>query len=762
MNEALPLDGYRVVDLGRGQASSMASLYLQYAGASVVRLDDASGVSPLDRYKDMLWNKGKQRHAIDSSTAEGRNAIMGHLAEADILIHDRLPEEAGQLGIDAASLDAGFPTLVHVAIGGWPAGHRSQDMPVDDALVMASAGLFDEQAAVRRDGPVWLRFPLGSNLAAYLAAAGALVRLKVRNRTGRGGMVATSLLQGALIPMLMHWSRAERPSKSVLYGMPKDGGATVFECSDGNWIHTMGAPQAAPSVRDRLNAMSGEQRDALNAKYIDAVVQYPGLGKERGAVEAIFATRPSTDWLNELWEADVSAQPALPMGALYDDEQAIANGYIVEVHDAKLGTTRQPGSPFEISRIATPVPEETAGDPASEAGMPGKPDVPAREPRYPLEGLRVLDIGNFLAGPIAPMLLGDLGADVVKLEALNGDPLRPVEWAFNGCQRSKRSIAVDLKSSEGRDVMTRLVDWADVVHHNQRMPAAQKLGFDWQAVHDRNPEAIYCHVSSYGPKGPRRNWPGYDQLFQAASGWEFESAGQGNPPSWSRFGMIDHLGGLASLVALLAALVRRDATGQGEFTAASLLGASSATLETLVLPDGQLSPLPVLDSEQMGIAAAQRLFKCRDEWIAVSDATTGSGDEIIERLGGSKALEDRLSVMSAAQALALLQDAGIPSVSVAIANRDAFFDDPSCGETRLKASVDHSIYGAYEFIGSFWNFGDLDVRLDRPIPLLGEHSATILSEAGFSGAQSAELLEKGIVAASGEAVGQDKNRPSPG
>lgn len=735
MNEALPLAGYCVIDLGRGQASSMASLYLQHAGANVIRLDDISGVSPLDRYKDALWNRGKQRKTIDSGSAADRAIVLGMLESADILIHDRLPDEATQLGIDPTSLNAALPRLIHVAIGGWPAGHRWEDMPVDDALVMASAGLFDEQAAVRREGPVWLRFPLGSNLAAYLAAAGALVRLHVRNRTGRGGHVSTSLLQGALIPMLMHWSRAERPSKSIRYGMPKDGGATVFECSDGNWIHTMGAPQAAPSVGERLNAMSSEERDRLNAKYINAVVQYPGLGKDRGAVEAIFSTRPSTDWLTDLWNADVSAQPALAMGAIYKDEQAIANGYIVDVHDARLGATRQPGSPFELSRRApSPFSHEAA--------------APELVLRYPLEGLRILDIGNFLAGPIAPMLLGDLGADVVKLEAIGGDPLRPVEWAFNGCQRSKRSIAVDLKSDKGRGVMERLVDWADVVHHNQRMPAAEKLGFGWQAVHDRNPEAIYCHVSSYGPKGPRRNWPGYDQLFQAASGWEFESAGKDNPPSWSRFGMIDHLGGLASLVALLAALVRRDATGEGEFTAASLLGASSATLETLVLSDGELSPLPILDSNQMGITDAQRLYMCRDGWVAVSDATTGSGQEIIECLSGSKALEERLSTMETAEAVALLQEAGLPCVTVAMENRDTFFDDRSTEENGLKATVDHPVYGAYEFIGTFWDFGDLDVRLDVPIPLLGEHSVKILSETGFSTSECSELLGEGIVAVS--------------
>jgi crotonobetainyl-CoA:carnitine CoA-transferase CaiB-like acyl-CoA transferase len=730
MGKGLPLTGYNVVDLGRGQAAAMAALFLNAAGATVVKLDDSAGAVPLGPVADALWNRDKTRRPIDSHTQEGRAAIRDALSTADIVIHDRLPSEAAVIGIDAVSLDADFPHLVHVAIGGWPAGHPLEETPVDDALVLAEAGILDEQAAVRRDGPVWLRFPLGSNIAAYLAAAGALARLHARNRTGRGGPVVTSLAQGAMAPMMMHWSRAERPSRSVLFGMPKDSGATLFECSDGRWIHTMGAPQRAPSVGDRLEAMPADVRERYNAKYIDAVVQYPGLGKERGAVEAIFRTRPSGDWLAELWAADVSAQPALPMGALYEDEQAAANAYIRTVEDPHFGRTVQPGAPFDI----------TARDTESSRPVPGSDDL-----RFPLEGVKVLDVGNFLAGPFAAMLLGDLGAEVVKVEAIGGDPLRPVEWAFNGCQRSKRSIAVELKSEAGRTVMEKLIGWADIIHHNQRMPAAEKLGFGWNAVHALNPAAIYCHVSSYGPKGPRKDWPGYDQLFQAASGWEYESAGEGNPPMWCRFGMMDHLGGLASLVATLAALVRRDATGEGEFVAASLLGASSASLETLMLPDNSIAPLPQLDGEQMGLEPTKRLYRCLDGWIVVSDATIEGGGEALARLGGADELEARLAALSPNEALALLRGEGLPASIVRCDHRDAFLDDPANHALQLSANIEHAIYGDYRFLGAFWGFGDLSVMLDRPMPLLGEHSRAILAEIGFADEESAGLIESGAV-----------------
>lgn len=724
----LPLTGYSVVDFGRGHAASQAALFLQQLGAAVTKIEGPRESRVLSVEQDALWNRGKARVSVDGDPA---GVLSAHLGRSDILIHDCLPSEARALALDPQRLSARFPKLVHVAVGGWPLGHALEETPVNDAVVLAQSGILDEQAACGREGPVWLRLPLGSALAAYLAAAGALARLHARHRTGRGGPVATSLVQGAMLPMLMHWRDAERPSRSVLFGMPKNSGATMFACADGKWIHTMGAPQQAPAIAAALAAMDPDERARHNAKYADAVVQYPGLGAEWGAVEAIFLTRPHHEWLPILWDADVPAQPILPMGALYFDEQVRANGYATEAVGPGGRTAIMPGAPFSVQPAATAA----------------RPAVPAAEiVTRPLEGLRVLDLGNFLAGPIAPMLLGDLGADVVKLEATGGDPLRPVEWAFNGCQRSKRSVAVQLKDPKGREIMERLVGWADIVHHNQRLPAAAKLGFDWPAVHRINPAAIYCHVSSYGPRGPRKDWPGYDQLFQASCGWEEESAGEGNPPMWLRFGMIDHLGGLASLVATLAAVVRRDATGEGEQVSASLLGASMASLECFASPEGTISPRPKLDQAQMGVGRTQRLYRTADGWIVVSDARP-EADARLAGMVGAESAEAWFAGRSTDAALAALAGAHLVSARVALDNGAAFLNDSANAAARLSVTVAHPIYGRYTAPGASWDFGDLSLDLERPIPLLGQHSREILTMIGYTQAQQDGLAEAGLIKA---------------
>ena len=164
------------------------------------------------------------------------------------------------------------------------------------------------------------------------------------------------------------------------------------------------------------------------------------------------------------------------------------------------------------------------------------------EPRIPLSGVQVVDAGAFLAGPLGPMLLSDLGADVVKVEPPGGEGMRWVEWSFFGCQRGKRGVALDLKSADGATgALDALLAGADILHHNLRMPAARRLGLDEETVRAVNPDIVYCHASSYGPQGARADWPGYDQLFQSSCGWEVAGAGEGNDPMWHRLGFMDHM-----------------------------------------------------------------------------------------------------------------------------------------------------------------------------------------------------------------------------
>ena len=744
------LAGFRIIDLARGRAAALATMLLAEAGAEVIRIEPPGGDPERSDPAYAVHNRSKYSLTLQLETDAGRAALDDLFAKADAVVHD-LP--AGALGdmLENHALSAKFPHLISSHVGSWPKGHPLADTPADNALVMAQAGICDEQRAVNRAGPIYLRFPLGEG-AAYLAAIAVISRLLMRDRSGCGGAADTSLLQGALTSVIMLWSRAETPTKSLQQGYDKQINAYQFECADGQWMHVMSSPDRAPSMRAGLDALDPAVRDAAIAARNGAPVM-----PSYGANAIVFKTKPRQAWLEELWAHDISVQPVLPMGALYNDEQARVNGYVIAVDDHTLGRTLQPGSPMQLdppSRLRGPAPRLDDGRAMAAAWTPRHASEAAASsqdyPRLdlPLQGLKVLDLGNFLAGPFAPMMMAVMGADVIKLEAATGDLMRHAEWAFAACQRGKRSIALDLKRPESRLVLERLVKWADVVHHNLRMPAARKLGLDYDTLREINPKVVYCHVSSYGPIGPRRDWPGFDQLFQASCGWEFEGAGAGNPPIWFRFGMMDHQCALASLLATLLALHRRNREGVGGFVAASLLGAGMMTLrETVMLQDGSLTPYPILDHGQFGTSDQRRLFRCHDGWAMVITEAEGAHAAFLAKLGAADitAAEAALSGMTVQEIIDDARQAGGVAVPALENQREAFFDDPANAASGLIARYPHPTYGQFEQVGSFINFDGAAAKLDRAPPLLGQHSREILTEFGFPPAEIEAMINSKLV-----------------
>jgi crotonobetainyl-CoA:carnitine CoA-transferase CaiB-like acyl-CoA transferase len=714
------LDGVRVLDLSTGIAGPVATLLLAEAGADVVKVEPPG--NPDRRQPGFrTWNRSKRSVELELGTDAGREQLDALLAAADVLVHELGPAEARRQGLDDATLGERFPRLVVSSVLGWPAGHPLADGPVDELLAMARLGILDEQFAMGRDGPVYVRFALGGWCAAYLAAIGILARLRVRDGCGRGGPAHTSLVQGALVPMGMHWSRAERPSPMLAEGMTKasrGSQGSIFECGDGTWFHLMGNPMLSPSIAERL-----------------------GAGAD---LATVLLERGRDVWLAELWANDVPAQPCLPFGAILDDEQSRANGYVVDVDDPELGRVTTPGNPLTTSppcAVRWPAPGPGADTAAVlEDWQPALPPAPtaAGLPRWPLEGLKVLDLGAYLAGPYGPMLLADLGADVVKVEPTTGEGMRPVDWAFAGCQRGKRGVALDLKSPAARPALEALIAWADVVHLNLRMPAAVRLGLGADDVHRINPRAVYCHTSSYGPVGARADWPGFDQLFQAACGWEVLGAGEGNPPMWHRFGFMDHLCAMASVVATLLALRRRDETGEGQRVAASLLGAGVLTNgEVVRLADGDCTPAVTLDADQTGTSPRRRIVALADGWVAVAADGPADGDP----------LPELLPTDTVGAALERLAAAGVPSAAVALDQRDAFLDDEANREAGLVATYAHGEWGRLDQTGGLWHLGDLALRIERPPPLLGEHTVEVLAEVGLDDGVIAALLADGVAAA---------------
>ena len=351
------LDGVSVIDCSEGIAGPVAALLLAEAGADVVKVERPEGDVTRSTPAFLTWNRSKRSVVLDLESEPGRDHLHRLLAGADVLIHGFGPTTADRLGLSDTALAASCPDLISASVLAWPAGHPGAEGPGDDLLVSARLGLCDEQQG-HRDGPVFLRAPIGSWCAAYLATIGILARLVQRQRGGAGGGPAhTSLAQGALLPTMMHWARAETPGPMFAFGLPKELRPSLFRCGDGVWVHLMRcADTDSPLMRQGLTSLGADGVARANAA--GAGPTMPGF-PNFGANQAVFVTRPSADWVDDFWAHDIPAQVAAPFGAILADGQARLNGYVIRVEDPERGTLIQAGTPFATeppSRVTGPAP----------------------------------------------------------------------------------------------------------------------------------------------------------------------------------------------------------------------------------------------------------------------------------------------------------------------------------------------------------------------------------------------------------------------
>ena len=752
------LAGIRVLEYSSGLATALAAMMLAEAGAEVIKLS-ATGALPATAPGFAVANRSKKSVAVDLLSAEGLSHLDALLRSCALFIHDLPSEVTARLALSDLDLKAHYPQLVVVTLSGMPLGHTLAHLPLHDSLVLAAGGLFDfVHPASRKNGPVFVRFPMGTQCAAYLAACGAIVQLRNLKRGAVAAPVHTSLLQGAFIPLGMLCQRASQPTPG-LESPPKNLINVLLECADGKWLHLMSPADHVPSVARAMGLIAPESRAQLCAELPPYMAHIPNFLVYRH----IFKARNSAELLADLWAHDVAVESAEPVGTFFSDAQVLANGLIQEVNDPLLGPVLQPVVPY----VTTPPsaikhPRHLIGSDTQEvldalATSDARPAcVPSLELSKPLAGLRVLDLGNFLAGPLTTQLMAEMGATVVKLEATGGDPMRWAEWAFGSAARGKRSIAINLKDPASRPVIERLVRWADVVHHNLRMPAAAKLLLDYESLKKINPTIVNSHVNAYGASGPRKSWPGFDQMMQSASGWEVESAGLGNVPGWVRFGMTDHLAALSSLQATLLALFARDHTGEGQFTSASLLGATVMSLaEFVARPDGGLEPTAKLDKEQMGLTPAQRIYACNDGWVSVLAETPLAFQRLtqVAAVGHGDGLVRYFSKCSVDQVMALCSSAGVAVARVAMQSDGSLLDNMEFRSLGLVCCYQHPVYGRMEMLGQSWHFPGMEPQLDRPAPTLGQHTTEILTEMAFSSEEIASMLAAGLAVESMQVVG---------
>lgn len=657
-----PCDDLRIIQIGSGGAAEIATMVLADFGADVVKIEGPGGDPIRAHAAAPMWLRGKRSVVLDLSATEGKNAARQLALSADVVVASFRPGEAQEFGLDYESLKGANPGLVYCSVTGWgPRGPYAQ-YPADETLVAAKSARMWAMAFIdRREGPGFEAVQVGTHAAAQSATTGILAALEVRERSGFGQLVETSLLQGMFpydLNNLVREQMLERfPEKaqSELFAryyspdaQPTLGYQPIMS-SDGRWIqlanlleHLFQASIVSLGLADKIladpryagapNGVSEEAREEIrNAMLLAA--------QERTADELMDEFKASGNVAADLVG---TAQTGLHHADM------VANGEVIEAADPDLGVVRQLGplallrdTPARIGRPAPRVGEHTA-EVLGEPPAPQPTRTVTGDRAAPLAGLTVLEFATIIAAPLGASLLGDLGARVIKVEPTNGgDPMRGMGGAgltaYLGSSKttaSKESICIDLKTEAGQEIVRRLVVQADMIVHNYRPGVPERLGIGYEQAKAIRPDIIWLSVSGYGPDGEGAPRPAAHPipgavdggaLMQVGEGWpqgdlssinalreaarRFYRANESNPdPNTS----------VVVATAAMLALHARRRTGAGQEVFVSMLGANAYANADDFLSYAGKPARPTLDSSLMGIGPLQRLYRAKDSWVCLS------------------------------------------------------------------------------------------------------------------------------------------------
>ncbi len=393
----------------------------------------------------------------------------------------------------------------------------------------------------------------------------------------------------------------------------------------------------------------------------------------------------------------------------------------------------------------------------------------------PLSGLRVLDLSRVLAGPFCTMMLGDLGAEVIKVEKPEtGDDTR--EWGppfaggesayYLSVNRNKKSVTVNFKSEAGRRVIRQLASQVDVLVENWRIGTMEAWGLGYDALRTLNPGLIYCAITGYGQNGPARNRPGYDFIIQAEGGLMSITGPVEGQPTKVGVAIVDQTAGMFATISILAALHERSRSGTGQYIDISLLDSQLGWLANVASNYFVTGLRPGRYGNAHPNIVPYELFATEDRWIAIGIGNDRQWELLCKVAGWEDLaennrfatnpgrvqnrdeliplLQERFQTRRSQEWLDLIQTAGIPCGSVN--NIDEIFRDPQVLARQMLQEIPHPTAGTIKMAGSPLKLSRTPVRMDAPPPLLGQHTEEVLRQyLGVTSQDIQRLREEGAI-----------------
>jgi crotonobetainyl-CoA:carnitine CoA-transferase CaiB-like acyl-CoA transferase len=755
-----PLTGLRVVDATTGISGAVATLFLADFGGSVVKVEPPGGDPARAEAGFPTWARGKRSVELDPSGDEGRDALATLLADADVCVTNE-SEAAVDSPISRAIAQAANPRLVvlrmpaYVGPAPWFGNHESNE------LLSAAMGISLRQSSFE-DAPV---DPVSKHLVyeqGIWAAGCAIAALVERESSGFGQAVTVSGAHGSAVAGSATF--VVDPANTASAPPPGPGGPnqfyTRYRTSDGLWLFLGSLTPKFQYRALRALGLDGLLQDARLAGGLEKPLDADTKAWLRGEMTAAFASNTREHWLQKLREADCPAGPLLSREDWLDHPQIQAIGMRQTVQDPERGEVVMPGMPLvmtgspAIEPSPAPVLDADAGYVWSPRGVNDQPPAPIGDPPRnaagPLAGVRIIDLGTILAGPFAGSLLSELGADVLKVEPLEGDSFRVTGFIYN---KGMRSIAMDLRNPAGREAFYALVKTADVVLDNYRGGVLERLAIDYDSLVKVNPDIITLSITGYGEGGPLSAEPGFDPILQGMSGM-MSAQGGDSEPYFLTLAINDATAGALSALATALGLYHRLRTGNGQRIWTSLAGVSAFMQSGELTRYAGRPPATLGGRDFPGPSALDRVYRTSDGWIrlqaspahlaALQDAgLLGAADgeradgELAEELAASFAATERDAAAGRLTAL------GVPAAAVRriaeLPSDRALMDAGLLQEHRFSGGAPYYAPGRYAHFERTQQGGTLVA------PGLSEHARHILTEAGYDDAGIDRLLAQKAV-----------------
>ena len=768
-----PLSRFRIVELGIGPVSGLATAVLADFGADVIKVVPPDG----DPFAAMgswpLWTRGKRIVRADLRDPGAADRLRSLIAEsADAVLTTLNPEQRKRLRLDPASL--GRDDLVLGVVSGFGEEGPYANYPGYEPVVAAKSGrMLSFGGVADRDGPNYSALQVGTHATAQSAAAALLAALLGREATGAGSTFETSLLRGmmpyemGIMAMSQLWDKGilERPkaTRDRTKSMPTFNYHPV-RTKDGQWLQL---GNLLPHLLANFFRAAGLADELKEPQYKGDPLRWPPEVREafRERLFEHMQTKTLAEW-TDIFVTDggvVSHAYQTTQDALADPD-VVANGHMVERHGMKqLGLVANlTESPGEVGGPAA----QTSFD-AIEARPVAARAASSDKPRKPLAGVTVVESATIIAAPLGASVLADLGARVIKLEPITGDPFRSMFHGFGAskCNAGKESICLDLKSVEGQQIAQALAAKADIWIHNYRMGVPEKLGIGYADLSAVNPDLVYVSANGYGPSGPGAKRPSTHPIPGAALGGVVWQLG-GLPPADVALDMKglretarkllranevnpDPNTSVVVATTALLGLAARKAHGKGQKIFVDMFGANAyANWDDFLTYEGK-PERPAVDADGFGVSPLQRLYRCAEGWVFLMIVNDREWATFAEELSLDVARDDPdlADVLGRVFAAGTADDFetrlapnGVGCVRAdGSAPPDFFLTDEHCGIEELRTPAVHPDWGDYLRNGPMARFSNGDRY--GGASAMGDSTLALLDELGYSAEESAALVD---------------------